>query len=172
MMMTTFRTRILLLALVTMLAAGCGGTSVGSSSLFKYPTQAPRNFEFPGSPSPQAAAAIGGGTQQPATSQPRQTAAPPPQAATFQISIFGDNAATPGFYPAGANVYQGTIIVFTNKDTQPRSVVSDSGDPSAFNSETIAPGGTWKYTASSVGSFSYHDGTRPYALGSFKVVAR
>jgi len=46
-------------------------------------------------------------------------------------------------------------------------VVSDTG---AFDSGPIAPGATWNYTANTVGTYHYHDGTRPYAVAYFEVV--
>jgi plastocyanin len=114
-----------------------------------------------------------------ATSAPAQTTAAPTHAATpaptakpvaqnFSIGINGDNSGSPQFNPPAARVYTGTIIVFTNKDSVPRSVVSDNG---TFNSGPIAPGATWNYTAAIVGTFNYHDGTRPYAVAYFQVIS-
>ena len=160
------RNLLVALAAVTALAA-CGGTSVGSQGMFNYSPKAPGNFGFE-SPSPKAQAAIGP-TARP-TSRPRQSAAAPPP--TFPIGIYSDSTATPGFYPHDESVYVNTIIVFTNHDKLPRSVVSDAGDPASFNSGPIAPGATWKYTASVKGTFNFHDGTRPYDLGSFTVKSR
>ena len=154
---------------VFMLAA-CGGTSYGSTPLVG---------------SGSANAALGGGTPTPTaapTAQPTQAAVvtsapvstppptpkPTPQAAAFAIGIFGDNSNQPQFNPPAARVYTGTVITFTNHDSVARSVVSDNG---AFDSGPIAPGGTWKYTAATVGTFNYHDGTRPYAVAYFQVVS-
>lgn len=171
---------------VLFLATACGGSQVGGQGLFNGGNQTPGNFDF-ASPSSSAAAAIGseGATAPPATSRPvapptsliatpRPTPRPTatPQVSTFQIAIYGETSGSPGFQPASANVYQGTVIVFTNRDTQSRSVVSDPGDSVAFNSGLIAPGKTWSYTASTLGQFSYHDGTRPYRSASFTVIAR
>lgn len=166
------RMRNLLTAALAIVAlAACGGNSVGSSGLFDYTPKPPGDFAFGHSPSPAAQAGIG---EQPAAQQssaPKQ-APPPPVASNFNIGIFADTSSTPGFYPPAANIYQGTIVVFTNKDSQPRSVVSDSGDPASFSSPMIPPGGTWQYKTSALGTFNYHDGTRPYAIAYFKVVAR
>jgi hypothetical protein len=162
------KTALTAIAALAALAA-CGGNSVGSSGMFDYTPKPPGNFGFEHSPSPQAAAALG--QQSGPTAAPKQTA-PSPVAATFNIAIYSDTYATPGFYPAAANVYKGTIIVFTNKDSKPRSVVSDPGDPGSFSSPMIPPGGTWKYTANTLGQFNYHDGTRPYTIAYFKVINR
>lgn len=170
MTVVTMRTRLLFCSVPALLLAGCGGSSVGSNSMFNYPHKAPPNFAFQTTPSPNARAAIGSQGAPPPTSAARQTQAPP-QAAKFNIAIYGDTSSTPGFYPPAARVVQGTIIVFTNKDSQPRSVATDPGDPASFASPSIAPGGTWQWTAGAPGTYNYHDGTRPYAVASFQVVA-
>jgi hypothetical protein len=181
-MVTRMPRRLLLTALLALTA--CGGSQVGGQGLFNGGNQTPGNFNF-ATPSSRAAAAIGseGATPPPSaratvapTAAPVVRSTPRPvatqQAATFAIAIYGDTAAQPGFQPPNAEVYQNTVIVFTNRDTQARSVVSDSGDPASFSSGLIAPGATWSYTATTLGTFSYHDGTRPYTVASFQVIAR
>ena len=160
------RTLFAALAALTALAA-CGGNSVGSSGMFDYTPKPPGSFAFEHSPSPAAAAALGSHGP---TTAPKP--APSAQAPVFQIGIFADTSTTPGFYPAAANIYKGTVIVFTNKDSKPRSVASDPGDPGSFTSPIIPPGGTWSYTATALGKFNYHDGTRPYAVAYFQVQNR
>jgi len=162
------RLRLLLFTTIALLLAGCGGSSVGSNGLFNYTPKPPGNFQFPGTPTPNAHAAIGSQGAGP-TSAPKQTQAP--RAAKFNIAIYGDTSSTPGFYPRDASIVKGTIIVFTNKDSRPRSVATDPGDPASFTSPMIAPGGTWNWTAGAPGTYNYHDGTRPYAVASFTVKA-
>ena len=170
--MNTFPMTRLLLSIAVVAGAlaiaACGGTSYGSSPLN-------------GSTGGQAA--LGNSTPTPdatappqATSQaatqtapPARTPAPTPQAAAFAIGINGDNSGQPQFNPPAARVYVGTVITFTNHDSVARSVVADSG---GFDSGPIAPGGSWKYTASMAGTFNYHDGTRPYAVAYFQVVSQ
>jgi plastocyanin len=98
---------------------------------------------------------------------PPPTATPKP-AAQFEVTIAGDNTGQPQFNPSPVRVYTGTIVVFTNTDTVTRSVVADHG---AFSSGPIPPGKSWNYTAATAGTFDYHDGTRPYAVGTVQVVA-
>jgi plastocyanin len=164
-----------ILVTLTTLAA-CGGTSYGNGSQLKDKKGAGAALQDP-SPSPSAAASVAPApvvthSQPPTTTTaPVTHAAPPPapkpQAQKFAIGIFGDSSGQPQFNPPAAKVYTGTIITFTNHDSVARSVVSDNG---AFNSAPIPPGGAWNYTAASVGTFNYHDGTRPYAVAYFQVV--
>lgn len=158
---------LLCLPIALLVGAGCGGSSVGSNGLFSYTPKPPGNFGFQASPSPHAAIGQQGAGP---TAAPKQTQ-PSPVAAKFTISIYGDTSATPGFYPPAARVVHGTIVVFTNKDSHPRSVVTDSGDPASFSSPMIPPGGSWQWTAGATGTYNYHDGTRPYAVAQFQVVA-
>jgi plastocyanin len=158
------------------LLAACGGSTYGNAGNFKNIKNNGSASIFEAAPSPSSAAAIGegqgptpppkvgsGSTQQ----QQQQRAAP-----QFPIKIESDTSSTPGFVPAQAQVYKGTIIVWTNTDTKPRSVVSAAADPAAFNSGLIAPGASWSWTATVNGTFGYSDGTRPYQQGSFAVINR
>ncbi|HEX2850333.1 MAG TPA: hypothetical protein VHN98_07260 [Acidimicrobiales bacterium] len=103
------------------------------------------------------------------TARPAPTTTTTQQVASIEIVINGDNATSTQFDPAGARVYVGSIVKWTNKDAQPRSVEADDG---SFASGPIAPGQSWSYTAAKAGSFNYHDGTRPYAVASIEVVPR
>lgn len=108
------------------------------------------------------------------TAAPRRTVAAPQrtqaQAPAFVISINSDNSAAGSqFTPSVSRVYVGQVIHWTNKDTVARSVVADKGQ---FSSGPIAPGATFSYTANTPGQFSYHDGTRPYAVASLEVLRR
>jgi hypothetical protein len=60
-------------------------------------------------------------------------------------------------------------VRFQNNDTVARSVVSNDNK---FRSPSIPPGGSWVLTLPTPGTYNYQDGTRPYAVGSIRVVAR
>ena len=163
---TPFRALVVAGAFLALTA--CGGNRVGSESMFNQTPRPPGNFSFE-SPTPSPSKHVVGPTAR-TTSGPKATAAAP--LPTFQIGIYGDSTSTPGFSPGDANIYANTIVVWTNHDSKPRSVISDAGDPASFSSPSIPPGGTFKYTVKAVGKYSYHDGTRPYDLGSFTVKSR
>jgi plastocyanin len=162
------------LCTATVTTAGCGGSSYGSTPLVgSSGGQAALGSSTPTPTGTVAPAQTAVQTAPPAqTSAPVATARPTPpptqKAAPFAIAINGDNTSKPQFDPPAARVYTGTVITFTNRDTVPRSAVSDNG---VFDSGPIAPGATWQYTAATVGTFNYHDGTRPYAVAYFQVVS-
>jgi plastocyanin len=164
--------RLLPAALVALAIAACGETHVGSSNVFNFTDRPAASTPVATAtpvPTPTPPPAVHAETQPPAvvhTAPPVATATPRP-AAQFGIAINGDNSGQPQFQPTPVRVYVGTIIVFTNNDSVARSVAADSG---AFNSGSIAPGKTWTYTASTIGTFDFHDGTRPYAVGTLQVV--
>lgn len=173
----TSRTAALTLALLTVAAvAGCGSNNkVGNKSLVNFKDQTQQRLGATTSTvanTNTTAAGSGGhlglGGATTTTAAPRVTTTVPSQQ-SFEVDINGDNSGTTQFDPSAARVYAGTTVKFVNKDSVARSVEADSG---AFNSGPIAPGGTWNYKASAVGQFNYHDGTRPYAVGSLEVVAK
>jgi plastocyanin len=105
-------------------------------------------------------------------SAPTATTAPAPKTAAAaptqtirEIYIYGDDAAQP-LDPQIQTAYVGSIIRWVNNDTVARAVRADSGQ---FASPMIKPGGSWDYTAGTVGVFAYGDDTRPYVKGELRV---
>ena len=82
-----------------------------------------------------------------------------------EIHIYGDDAAQP-LDPQIQTAYVGSIIRWINQDSVERAVRADSGQ---FVSPMIRPGGSWDYTAGTVGIFTYGDDTRPYVKGELRV---
>ena len=56
------------------------------------------------------------------------------------------------FQPAALTVKVGDSVVWVNKDPLPHTVTSAAG---GFDSHEIAPGRSWKYTATKKGEFAY-----------------
>jgi plastocyanin len=159
------RALVLLLVLTAAFAACSSNNKVGSNKVLDF-QEKKSNLNASATPAPTKAAV--------ATPVPRAVATPvkqapvrtaPPQVQYYDIAINGAQASS-AFDPADANVKRGTVVRWVNRDSQARSVVADGG---AFKSPSIPPGGSWSYTASKAGTFSYHDGTRPYAVARLVV---
>jgi plastocyanin len=84
-----------------------------------------------------------------------------PAQAAEAISI-----TTSGFEPAQATIANGETVTWTNTDTVSRQVVADGG---AFNSPPIAPGSTWSFRFTRVGTFAYHERTKTSLKGTVVV---
>ncbi|HEV8627456.1 MAG TPA: hypothetical protein VG034_23715 [Acidimicrobiia bacterium] len=176
------------LALVT--SAACGSDNkVGDKSLLDFKEQAqtrlgetttttvaPTTSTARGviTPTTQPKAGAGAGATNAtvkagaaATATTATTAAKPTQTIR-EIYIWGDNdpSGAAQLDPQTQTAYVGSIIRWINKDKVPRSVRADSGQ---FASPMIQPGGSWDYTARTVGEFDYSDDTRPYVTGKLLV---
>ncbi|HSV12505.1 MAG TPA: cupredoxin domain-containing protein [Hanamia sp.] len=57
-------------------------------------------------------------------------------------------------FPATTTIKKGTVITWNNKDGIAHTVTSNDGI--TFDSGTLDPGGTFSFTANTVGSFPYH----------------
>lgn len=133
--------------------------------------------QSPSGPDTDGSSGDGGSPRpaEPPTTAPTQQ--PPPTSATtttvaiadFEITIHPDTSGQPQFEPSQARVFEGTLVRWTNVDSEPRSVVASDG---AFDSGEIPPGETFEYHATALGRFDYSDGTRPYAVATLEVVAR
>jgi plastocyanin len=60
------------------------------------------------------------------------------------------------FNPAQLSVPVGDTVTWTNNDGLGHTVTSDAGAPAAFDSGTIAPGGTFSFTFAVAGTYAYH----------------
>ena len=175
------------LALVTSVACG-SDNKVGDKSLLNFKEQAGNRLgetttttaaattttaQGVVTPTTKPKAGAGGGTS---TTAKAGTAATVTTATTVpanvqtvrEIFIYGDDAAQP-LDPQIQTAYVGSIIRWTNTDTVERSVRADSGQ---FASPMIRPGGSWDYTAGTVGTFAYADDTRPYVKGELRVAKK
>ena len=97
----------------------------------------------------------------------KATTATTSRQAIYVIKIYPDSAGHQ-FQPRQATVKKGTLVRWTNTDSETRSVEADNGE---FKSPPLAPGATFEFTAQQLGSFNYHDGTRPFAVANLEVVA-
>jgi plastocyanin len=93
------------------------------------------------------------------------TTAPKAAQTVRQIEIYDDDAAEP-LDPQIQTAYVGSVIRWVNKGKAARVIKADSGQ---FASPSIAPGGSWDYTAGTAGIFAYSDDTRPYVHGELRV---
>lgn len=108
---------------------------------------------------------VGGGSA-PATKTVKATHTPPangtPAASGTNISI--NNAK---YRPKNLTVTVGTTLTWTNNDSVPQSVTSDT--PGQFDSGPLQPGGTFSYTFSQGGTFPYHSTATTSTFGSITV---
>ena len=120
----------------------------------------------------KATAKAGGATTTTARSGAAPTAttattAPKATQTVREVDIYDDNE--PGhdaLEPQIQTAYVGSVIRWVNRSRVARTIKADSGQ---FASPAIAPGGSWDYTAGTVGVFAYSDDTRPYVTGELRV---
>lgn len=79
-----------------------------------------------------------------------------------------------GFTPASLTVKQGTKVTWTNTDTAPHAIASDP-HPTHTNlkgleSINLDQKGTYSYTFTKPGSYTYHDHVNPYKFRGTVVV--
>lgn len=71
------------------------------------------------------------------------------------------------YRPKNLSVKVGTTLTWTNSDSTPQSVTSDT--PGLFDSGPLSPGATWSYTFSQAGVFPYHSTATTSTFGSITV---
>lgn len=93
----------------------------------------------------------------PSTTSPTTPSATTPSSQTnsAQSSVSIKNLA---FNPASLTVTAGTKVTWTNNDTVAHTVTSDNG---TFSSSQIQPGGTFEFTFTKAGEYSYHCSIHP-----------
>ena len=161
--------RVLAALVVALTLAACGGDSkVGDDALLNVKDQIPKDRLGAATTTTAGPSTTAGS----ANLGIRNTTTRPPVATTIPeivIAINGDRSGGTQFEPNNATVYPNFVVRWNNKDTVARSVVFDDGTK---RSPSIPPGGSWSTTFAKPGTYTYQDGTRPYAVGSVTVVAR
>ena len=161
---------VLIALAVALTLAGCSSNSkVGNDSLLNVKDQIPKNRL--GAATTTTAGPVttvgnaGLGIRDTTTRPPTSTTVP-----EVVVAINGDRSgASSQFEPNSVTVYPNFVVRWMNKDTVARSVVFDDGSK---RSPSIAPGQSWSTTFAKTGTYTYQDGTRPYAVGAVTVVAR
>lgn len=67
------------------------------------------------------------------------------------------------FNPSTLTVKTGTKVTWTNNDSVPHTVTSDSGN--LLNSATLSPGQSFSFTFTNIGSVNYHCAIHPTMKG-------
>jgi amicyanin len=90
--------------------------------------------------------------------------APAPAAAgnTIQIKSFA-------FNPATLTVKTGTTVTWTNEDSVPHTIVTDTGAPVAISSDTLSNGASYQFTFTQPGTYAYHCSIHPSMKGTVVV---
>lgn len=168
---------VALLAIFVLTAAACGDKSkVGDESLLNFKDQVNQDLGATTTTLATTTTTVAGGkagvgqTSTTSTTAKKTATTQTTVDKSFIITINGDKSgAASQFDPSQASVYVGQVIKWVNKDSVPRSVVARDG---LFRSPDIPPGGEFLYQANKAGEFPYQDGTRPYANGYLRVVAK
>lgn len=137
------RALFVLLAFAAMLVlAACGGTA-NNSGTTPTPTQAGNTP-----------------TTAPAGNTPAATATPSGPAKAVSITTSGTFA----FSPATITIKVGTTVTWTNNTGAPHTVTSDDGTTfdSGINTPISANGGTFSFTFTKAGTFTYHCQIHPF----------
>jgi hypothetical protein len=69
------------------------------------------------------------------------------------------------FSPKNITITSGTTVEWVNNDSTTHTVTSLSGAPASFDSGGFAPGATFCYTFSNLGTFPYHCTIHPWMRG-------
>lgn len=88
------------------------------------------------------------------------SASSPSTAATVHIQNFS-------FNPSILAIKTGTIVTWTNDDSVPHTVTSDSGD--VLNSQTLAPGQSFSHAFTASRTFPYHCAIHSMMKGTVSV---
>ena len=94
------------------------------------------------------------------------TPAAPPASSGSGSSITIKNFA---FDPATLTVKTGTTVTWVNNDGASHAIASDAGSPAAFSSESLSTGGSYSFTFTGQGTYTYHCSIHPSMKGTIIV---
>ncbi len=109
----------------------------------------------------------GGGGTSSSTKSIKATHTPPASGAPAAASGTSISINNAKYRPKNLTVKVGTTLTWTNNDSVPQSVTSDT--PGTFDSGLLQPGKTWSYTFSQAGTFPYHSTATTTTFGSITV---
>jgi plastocyanin len=101
----------------------------------------------------------------PATTTPLVTPASPASAGPGNTSTIKNFA----FDPSALTVKAGTAVTWTNLDGAPHTIVSDTGSPAPFSSDTLQTGASYAFTFTQAGTYTYHCSIHPSMKGTIFV---
>lgn len=105
----------------------------------------------------------------PATDASSTTPTPTPAPGTSQtVMIITNSDGSFIFSPAKLTIKAGTTVTWKNKSSAPHTITSDDGK--TFDSGTIPTGGTFHFTFTTPGAFSYHCNYHPYMRATINLV--
>lgn len=96
----------------------------------------------------------------------------PATAATPQPLPGGGNTVTIknfAFDPGLLTVKTGTTVTWTNQDSAPHIIVSDTGSPVPFSSDSLPKGASYSFTFTQAGTYTYHCSIHPSMTGTIVV---
>ncbi|HEU5441896.1 MAG TPA: plastocyanin/azurin family copper-binding protein [Ktedonobacterales bacterium] len=125
----------------------------------------------------QTTAVVGATNPPTATAAPTDTPAPTntpaptgPQAAITINASGAYGTGTYSFSPNSKSVKVGTTVTWTNNSAAPHTVTSDGG-PASFDGNVGSDGGTFSFTFTKAGTYTYHCNIHPYMKASITVTA-
>jgi plastocyanin len=95
------------------------------------------------------------------------TAAPTSSAAGGNTVVIKNFA----FNPSTLTVKSGTVVNWTNQDGASHAIVSDTGSPVAFSSDSLASGASYSFTFTQPGTYTYHCSIHPTMKGTIVVTS-
>ncbi|MDD1689671.1 MAG: cupredoxin family copper-binding protein [Methanoregula sp.] len=101
-----------------------------------------------------------------ASYQSTPATAAPPAATSGGNTIAIKNFA---FDPASLTVKAGTTVTWTNQDSVPHIIASDTGSPAAFSSSSLSTGASYSFTFTQAGTYAYHCTIHPSMKGTIIV---
>jgi plastocyanin len=96
---------------------------------------------------------------------PSAPAAPP-------VLTSGENSITIknfAFDPTLMTVKTGTVVMWVNQDGATHTIVSDTGSPTTFSSDSLSTGASYKFTFTQPGTYTYHCSIHPSMKGTIIV---
>jgi plastocyanin len=90
----------------------------------------------------------------------------PPASAGAVNSVAIKNFA---FDPPVLTVKAGTAVTWVNNDAATHTIVSDTGSPQSFSSDSLSTGASYAFTFSRPGTYTYHCSIHPSMTGTITV---